>query len=46
DLDPAQAARMMVQKNIGHLPVEHEGRIIGIITRTDILTYFYDMLPE
>ena len=46
DLDPAQAARMMVRKNIGHLPVEHDGMIIGIITRTDILTYFYDMLPE
>lgn len=46
DLDPAQAARMMVQKNIGHLPVKHDGKIIGIITRTDILTYFYDMLPQ
>ncbi len=46
DLDPTQAAETMVQKNIGHLPVEHEGKIIGILTRTDILTYFYDMLPE
>ncbi|MFN2355202.1 MAG: CBS domain-containing protein [Desulfopila sp.] len=46
DLDPAQAAQMMVRHNIGHLPVEHQGRIIGIVTRTDILTYFYDMLPE
>jgi nanoRNase/pAp phosphatase (c-di-AMP/oligoRNAs hydrolase) len=46
DLDPAQAAETMVRKNIGHLPVEHEGKIIGILTRTDILTYFYDMLPD
>jgi len=46
DLDPAQAAQTMVRKNIGHLPVEHKGKIIGILTRTDILTYFYDMLPE
>ncbi len=46
DLDPAQAAETMVRQNIGHLPVEHEGKIIGILTRTDILTYFYDMLPE
>ncbi len=45
-LPPAQAAQFMVKKNIGHLPVEHEGRIIGIITRTDILNYFYGMLPE
>jgi len=45
-LPPAQAAQYMVKRNIGHLPVEHEGRIIGIITRTDILNYFYGMLPE
>jgi len=45
-LDPVEAAQMMVRKNIGHLPVEHNEKVIGIITRTDILTYFYDMLPE
>ncbi len=45
-LPPAQAAQFMVKRNIGHLPVEHEGRIIGIVTRTDILNYFYGMLPE
>ena len=45
-LDPAQAAQFMVKKNIGHLPVKHEGKIIGIITRTDILNYFYGLLPE
>ncbi len=45
-IEPAEAAQLMVSKNIGHLPVEHEGKIIGIVTRTDILTYFYNMLPE
>ena len=45
-LPPAQAAQFMVKHDIGHLPVEHEGRIIGIVTRTDILNYFYGMLPE
>ena len=45
-LPPAQAAQFMVKHNIGHLPVEHEGKIIGIVTRTDILNYFYGMLPE
>ncbi len=44
--DPAEAAQLMVSKNIGHLPVKHNDKIIGIITRTDILTYFYDMLPD
>ncbi len=43
---PAEAAEIMVKKNIGHLPVEHDGKIIGILTRTDILTYFYGILPD
>ncbi len=43
NMAPSQAARIMVDKNIGHLPVEHKGRIIGIVTRTDILAYFYSL---
>ncbi len=46
DLHPSEAAQLMVKKNIGHLPVVHDGTVIGIVTRTDILTYFYGMLPE
>ncbi len=46
DLQPSQAAQLMVKGNIGHLPVIHDGKIIGIVTRTDILTYFYGLLPE
>ncbi len=46
DIDPAEAAQLMIRKNIGHLPVEYQGKIIGILTRTDILTFFYDMLPD
>jgi nanoRNase/pAp phosphatase (c-di-AMP/oligoRNAs hydrolase) len=46
DMQPSQAAQIMVKKNIGHLPVLHDGKVIGIVTRTDILTYFYGMLPE
>ena len=45
-MQPSEAAEIMVKKNIGHLPVEHEGTIIGILTRTDILAYFYGMLPD
>jgi nanoRNase/pAp phosphatase (c-di-AMP/oligoRNAs hydrolase) len=46
DLQPSEAAQFMVKKNIGHLPVVHDGTVIGIVTRTDILTYFYGLLPE
>jgi len=46
DLQPSQAAQLMVKGKIGHLPVVHEGKVIGIVTRTDILTYFYGLLPE
>jgi nanoRNase/pAp phosphatase (c-di-AMP/oligoRNAs hydrolase) len=46
DMQPAEAAQLMVKMNIGHLPVVHDQTIIGIVTRTDILTYFYGLLPE
>jgi len=43
---PMQAARMMVKHDIGRLPVMENERIIGIITRSDSMRYFYDLLPE
>lgn len=46
DALPTKAAQIMVQNNIGHLPVVHDGAVIGIVTRSDILTYYYDLLPE
>ncbi len=46
DYKPGQAAQLMIEKNIGHLPVCHNGKTIGIVTRTDILTYFYGLLPD
>lgn len=46
DFKPGQAAQIMVKKNIGHLPVSFNGKVIGIVTRTDIITYFYDLLPD
>ncbi|WP_028583594.1 CBS domain-containing protein [Desulfogranum mediterraneum] len=42
----SEAAELMVSKNIGHLPVVQEKRVIGIVTRTDIINYLYGMLPE
>jgi len=43
---PMEAARIMVKHDIGRLPVVEDGKIIGIITRTDAMRYFYDLLPE
>ncbi len=43
---PIQAARVMVRHDIGRLPVVEDGRIIGIITRSDAMRYFYDLLPD
>jgi nanoRNase/pAp phosphatase (c-di-AMP/oligoRNAs hydrolase) len=42
----SEAADLMVQKNIGHLPVVQEEKVIGIVTRTDIINYLYGMLPD
>jgi tRNA nucleotidyltransferase (CCA-adding enzyme) len=41
-----EATRLMVKHKIGRLPVLKEDRLIGIITRSDIMRYYYDILPE
>ncbi len=43
---PMLAARLMVKHDIGRLPVVEDGRIIGIVSRSDVMTYFYDLLPD
>jgi tRNA nucleotidyltransferase (CCA-adding enzyme) len=43
---PSTAARIMIKNDVGHLPVVQDNKMIGIVTRTDILTYYYDLLPE
>jgi len=43
---PLQAANMMVKHDIGRLPVVDDGEIIGIVTRTDTMRYFYDLMPD
>ncbi len=43
---PSVAARIMIEKDVGHLPVVQDSKMIGIVTRTDILTYYYDLLPD
>ena len=41
-----QAARLMVKHDIGRLPVVKEGALIGIVTRSDAMRYYYDLLPD
>jgi len=43
---PMDAARLMVKHDIGRLPVVDGDRIIGIVSRSDAMTYFYDLLPD
>ena len=43
---PTIAARIMIEEDVGYLPVIQKNKVIGIVTRTDILTYYYDLLPE
>ncbi len=43
---PLHAARLMIRHDIGRLPVVEAGRIIGIVTRSDTMRYYYDLLPE
>jgi CBS domain-containing protein len=40
-----QAARLMVKHDIGRLPVMQDGKLIGIITRSDTMRYYYDLPP-
>jgi len=42
--DAAKAARMMARKKIGALPVVRGDKLVGIITSTDILTAFADLI--
>ncbi len=41
-----EAARLMIKHDVGRIPVIKEDKIVGIITRSDAMTYFYDLLPD
>ena len=45
-ISPLQAARIMIRQDIGRLPIVKDGRLIGIVTRSDVMCYFYDLLPD
>lgn len=40
------AARLMVKHDIGRLPVMKDNDLVGIVTRTDTMRYYYDLLPD
>lgn len=44
--NPMQAANIMVKHDIGRLPVIADDKVVGIITRSDTMMYFYDLLPD
>jgi len=41
-----EAARVMVDKRIGGLPVERKGELVGIITETDLFKIFLELLES
>jgi len=43
---PMQAAQLMVKHDVGRLPVVKDDQLIGIVTRSDVMLYFYDLLPD
>jgi CBS domain-containing protein len=46
DKSPMEAARIMIRHDIGRMPVLEKDKLIGIISRSDVMTYFYDLLPD
>ena len=36
----------MVKHDVGRLPVVENGQVIGIISRSDVMRYLYDLLPD
>lgn len=42
---PREAAKVISEHDIGYLPVVEDGRLRGILSRTDLLAWFYRMKP-
>jgi nanoRNase/pAp phosphatase (c-di-AMP/oligoRNAs hydrolase)/CBS domain-containing protein len=39
-----EALRLMVKHDIGRLPVLEDGRLVGIVTRSDLMLYYYNLI--
>ena len=46
DKSAMEAAKLMIKHDIGRIPIMKNNKIIGIITRSDTMLYFYDLLPD
>ncbi len=42
----AEAMRILIRHDIGRLPVVDNDRVIGIISRSDAMIYYYDLIPD
>ena len=41
-----RAVKLMIKHDIGRLPVIEDGKLTGIVTRSDTMRYFYALLPN
>jgi len=42
----AEAMRILIKHDIGRLPVVENDRVIGILSRSDAMIYYYDLIPD
>ena len=42
DISPMKAVRLMIKYDVGRLPVFSNNKLTGIVSRSDIMDYFYD----
>ena len=42
----AEAMRILIKHDIGRLPVVQDEQVIGIISRSDAMIYYYDLIPD
>ncbi len=41
-----EAMRILIKHDIGRLPVVENDQVIGIISRSDAMIYYYDLIPD
>ncbi len=45
DMSPEEVTKIVMEKEIGYLPVVQDGKVVGIVTRTDLLSFYYNLQP-
>lgn len=46
DSNAIEVANLMIKHDVGRIPVVEGKKIVGIVTRSDAMMYFYDLLPD